>query len=100
MAEKLLLDPQIKAAAPRESSYTLGDGGGLFVLINPDGKKYFRFRYTFGKRQRLMQLGPYPRVSLEEARTERDKLRAGLRQGRDPITARRLGKLQEATELT
>jgi integrase len=95
MPEKMLLDSQIKRARPRKKVYTLRDGGGLFVIVHPTGKKYFQLRYSYGKRQRLMQLGPWPRVTLEQARADVQKHRDALRLQRDPITTRRLGKLQK-----
>ena len=41
MSEKLLLDSMIKRARPRAKPYTLNDGGGLFLIIHPDAKRYF-----------------------------------------------------------
>src|ERR1700693_1715495 len=98
MPEKMLLDSQIKRARPRKKVYTLRDGGGLFVIVHPSGKKYFQLRYSYGKRQRLMQLGPWPRLTLERARADVQTHREALRLQRDPITARRLGKLQKIKE--
>src|SRR4051794_30366595 len=98
MAEKLLVDSQIKRARPHAKVYTLRDGGGLQVLVQPSGKKYFQFRYSFGGRQRLMQLGPWPRVTLEQAREDAQRHRDALKESRDPITARRLKKLQKVRD--
>jgi len=98
MSEKLLLDSMVKRARAHTKVYTLRDGGGLQVIVHPNGKKYFQLRYSFGGRPRLMQLGPYPSLSLERARTDAQMHRDALRLGHDPITARRLGKLHKIAE--
>src|SRR6185295_1345203 len=95
MPEKMLVDSQIKRARPHAKVYTLRDGGGLHVIVHPNGKKYFQLRYSFGGRARLMQLGPWPRVSLEQARRDAQMHRDALRLQRDPITSRRLSRLQK-----
>lgn len=40
-----LTDIQIKRAKPQDKPYTLNDGQGLSLLINPDGSKAWRFRF-------------------------------------------------------
>lgn len=43
---------QIRRAKPEAKTYTLGDGQGLSLLIEPNGSKSWRFRYRFaGKTQ-------------------------------------------------
>jgi len=37
-----LTDIQVKNAKPKDKLYRLTDGGGLYLLINPDGAKYWR----------------------------------------------------------
>lgn len=48
------------------------DGGGLFLYVTPTGKKSWRLAYRFAGRQKLISLGPYPSVSLREAREKRE----------------------------
>src|SRR3977135_4159862 len=50
----------------------LVDGGGLHLLVNPDGARYWRMAYRYQGRQKTLALGVYPIVSLAEARTARD----------------------------
>jgi len=88
--EKLLKAKQIEQAQPKEKVYRLRDGGGLFLLVRPDGHKYFQYRYTFGGKERLCQIGAYPAVSLEAARAELDRHRRVLMSGKDPVTERRV----------
>ena len=61
------------------------DGGGLFILVQPDGKKHWRLAYRFCGKQKLLSGGAYPAVSLAGARkclhhfTERGILAADFR---------------------
>ncbi|EKN3413257.1 DUF4102 domain-containing protein, partial [Yersinia enterocolitica] len=52
-----LSDIQIRRAKPQEKAYTLSDGQGLSLLIEPNGSKGWRFRYRFAGKARLMSLG-------------------------------------------
>ncbi|AJJ72094.1 phage integrase family site specific recombinase [Yersinia pseudotuberculosis] len=67
-----LSDIQIRRAKPQEKAYTLSDGQGLSLLIEPNGSKGWRFRYRFAGKARLMSLGTYDLVSLAEARCKRN----------------------------
>jgi integrase len=88
-----LSDTQIRKAKPRERTYKLFDGGGLYLEVIPSGSKLWRmkFRQASGKESRL-SFGPYPEVSLSEARARRDEARALQRSGKDPAQARRSAK--------
>lgn len=63
---------QIRRTKPQEKPYTLSDGLGLALLINPDGSKGWRFRYRFNDKAKLVSFGSYSLVSLAEAREKRD----------------------------
>ena len=95
MAEKLLLDTQCRKARAHNKVYRLRDGGGLFLQVLPDGRKYWQVRYTYDGRERLLQIGPYPAITLEAARKALVIHRAVLRQGKDPVVARKIDKLQQ-----
>jgi integrase len=64
------------------------DGGGLHLQISQSGKSWI-FTYRFAGRAREMGLGSLQRVSLAEARDERDKCNRLLREHIDPIEHRR-----------
>ncbi len=66
-----------------------GDGGGLWLQVRDAERRSWLFRYTSGGRQRQMGLGPFPDVSLAEAREAAGRCRAAVRQGADPIEQRR-----------
>ncbi len=69
---------------PTNKPYKIYDSGGLFLLIAPAGGKWWRLKYRFGGKEKLISLGTYPLVSLTEARQMRDTYRAMLADGTDP----------------
>ena len=93
MPESLLRDLQCRNVKPRASAYRLRDGGGLFLQIKPNGLKYWQFRYMKPDgREGLIQIGPYPRVTLDAARTARNVHRAAVKGGDDPAVLRKQEK--------
>lgn len=88
-----LTDPIIKAAKPQDKPYSLADGEGLAVYIQPTGAKWWRYRYRFASKAKMVSLGVYPDVTLKGARTERDRLQTLLKQGIDPSQNRQEEKL-------
>lgn len=95
MATKLT-ELQIKNAKPKPAKYTMAAGSGLTLLVMPDGSKYWRLRYRFGDRQRMIAVGrPYPITTLKQALAAAAELRAKIDQGQDPADLRRLEKLIE-----
>lgn len=84
-----LTDLQIRRAKPQDKPYTLNDGQGLSLLINPDGSKGWRFRFRFAGKARLMSFGSYNQVSLAEARNKRDMARRQVANGIDPVEDRK-----------
>lgn len=92
-----LTDVQIRQAKPRERPYKLSDSGGLYVQIAPAGGKLWRLKYRFLTKEKVLSLGPYPIVSLADAREGRDKAKKLLIAGIDPSEAKRQGK-EEALE--
>ncbi len=63
---------------------TLKDGGGLFLIIETNGSKRWRYRYQFGGKAQMLSLGLYPDVSLKQARDKRDEMRAQVVAGINP----------------
>jgi len=84
-----LTDIQVRTAKPKEKDYKLSDSEGLFLLIASTGGKRWRFKYRFGGKEKLLALGTYPDVSLQEARTKLRKARNMLANGYDPGAERR-----------
>jgi integrase len=80
-----LTDPKIRQAKPTDKPYKLFDGGGLFLLVQPNGAKLWRLKYRFVGKEKLLAIGSYDKgVSLKRAREARDKARDQLTEGIDP----------------
>ncbi|WP_277184023.1 integrase arm-type DNA-binding domain-containing protein [Caballeronia sp. BR00000012568055] len=79
-----LTDIQVRAAEPREKQYRLADGMGMYLEVRPNGGKYWRLKYRFADKEKTYTIGPYPAVSLKEARSRRDDARTKLSNGIDP----------------
>lgn len=88
-----LRDLQCRQAKPKDKPYMLVDGGGLFLLVKPDGGRYWRWNYRHGGKQLTMAFGTYPDVSLSNARDEHQTARKQLAAGVDPMGERKRTKL-------
>ncbi|ATM77582.1 integrase [Serratia fonticola] len=89
----LLTDVQIRRSKPQDKPYTLNDGNGLSLLIDPSGTKGWRFRYRFAGKAKMISFGVYGDVSLAEARKKRDEARHQLANNINPSDARRAEKI-------
>jgi len=79
----------VSSATASEKASKLYDGGGLFLLVTPGGGKWWRFRYRHMGKEKVLSLGVYPEVSLEDARSRRHAAREILAQGIDPSAFRK-----------
>ena len=91
-----LIDSEIKAAKPKDKPYKLSDGDGLVLLIQPNGSKYWRYRYRFGGSEKMLSIGTYPKITLRDARQLRNNARDLLKQGIDPSKHRQEEKQRKA----
>jgi integrase len=80
---------QVDTAKPKDKPYKLADGGGLYLLVNPNGAKYWRLKYRVAGKEKLLALGVYPDVTLADARSKRDEAKRGIAGGIDPNEAKR-----------
>ena len=72
----MLTEFEVKNAKPRNVSYMIRDEHGLYLRIDPSGCKYWIFRYWENKKEHKTSLGPYPELSLKDARAKSDNLRS------------------------
>lgn len=91
----LLTDIQIRKAKPKDKVYTLNDGNGLSLLIDPNGSKGWRFRYRFAGKPKMISFGVYGQISLADARRKRDEAKKQLSDGIDPSDARKSEKITQ-----
>ncbi|QBH95274.1 DUF4102 domain-containing protein [Limnobaculum zhutongyuii] len=89
-----LTDIKVRSAKPEAKAYKLTDGDGMFLLVHPNGSKYWRLRYRFGGKEKTLALGVYPEVSLADARQKRDEARKLVAVGTDPNEHKRAVKAE------
>lgn len=75
---------QIANAKPKERPYKVSDGDGLFLQVNPNGSRWWRFRYVIHGKEKMISFGTYPEVSLADARDRRWEARKLVSNGTDP----------------
>jgi integrase len=83
----------VKQAKSTEKQYKLFDGRGLFLLVHPNRSKYWRFKYRYAGKEKLLSLGVYPDVSLANARERHQQARETVAKGIDPGEVLKVEKL-------
>lgn len=91
---------EVRQAKPAETGKAriLADGGGLRLVIKPNGSKYWQFRFTRDGKESSVQLGSYPDVDLATARDLANDERRRVKSGANPVLERKLDKLGKAAE--
>jgi len=87
-----LNEKSIKKAEILKKQYKIYDGNGMFLLIHPNGSKYWRMKYTFDGKSKLASFGVWPEVSLKEARERRQEAKEKIRVGINPVEEKRKNK--------
>ncbi|MBK5963651.1 integrase [Thiocystis minor] len=87
-----LTDTAVRNAKHADKPFKLTDERGLFLIVTPSGGKWWRLKYRFGGKEKLLSLGVYPDVGLKDARTRRDEARKLLADGVDPGEHRKAKK--------
>ena len=90
-----LSDASIRTAKSKDKPYKLADGKGLFLLVNPNGSKLWRFKYAYLGKEKSLSLGAYPAVSLKKARADSDAARTELAERRDPSFEKKKREIAE-----
>lgn len=91
--QNLLNHREIESLAPADKDYKKSFGKALYLLIKPNGKKYWRLKYRKDGKEKSLALGVFPQVSLQEAIKARDEARLMLDRGIDPNQVRQEEKL-------
>ena len=89
MPTNQLTDAKCRGVKPTDKAQKLFDGGSLFLYVSPKGAKVWRLAYRVNGKPQTLVIGPYPAVSLQEARQKREEAKAVLRAGQDPNAARK-----------
>jgi integrase len=93
-----LSDAAVRSAKPKEKPQKLADGGGLYLLVMPTGRKWWRLKYRFDGKEKSLSLGVYPDTGLKEAREKREAARKLLAAGVDPGENRKAVRAARALE--
>lgn len=90
--DKKLTDLAIRKAKPTDKQYKVKAGDGLFLIVRTSGAKLWQLQYRFGGREKTLSIGPYPLVSLTEARNKAFTARQSIHNGIDPSAAKQTAK--------
>lgn len=88
----MLTDTQIRSTKPGAKPIRLYDGRGLYLEVTPRGGRWWRFKYRYAGKEKLLSMGTYPDTPLKAARDRRDRARTLLQEGVDPSEVRRAEK--------
>lgn len=95
-----LTDIAVKNAKPSDKPTKISDGKGLYLLVHPNGSKYWQAAYRFDGKQKVFSIGTYPAVSLAEARTSLLEMKSLLANGVDPLQQKKALKAEERGDFT
>ena len=100
MSRHQLSEVQVRKIKPGVKPRKVFDGGGLYLLVHPNGSRYWRLKYRHARKERLLALGVYPEVSLADARERADDARRLVASGVDAVQDRRARRASSAVEST
>lgn len=83
-----LTDTAIRGAKPKAKPYKIYDRDRLYLLIHPNGSKYWRLRYKRDGKEKVLALGAYPSITLSDARRQAQEVHDLLVRGVDPAAQR------------
>lgn len=86
----------IRGVQPRTKPFKLSDGKGLYLLVQPNGSRWWRMRYRFEGKDRMLSVGTYPSVSLDQARAHHTDMLSTLADCMDPSAKRKADKSARA----
>jgi integrase len=96
---RALSDAKVRNAKPGGKPIKLADGGGLFLLVQPNGSKLWRYKFRLHGREGLLSIGPYPDVSLAAAREQHQAAREKVAAGENPVHGRQAERREAAQAL-
>lgn len=89
----MLTNTEVRNLQPKDKQYKAADSGGMYLDVRTNGAKYWRLKYRFGGKEKLLALGIYPDVGLKDARKRRDDAKRLIDEGIDPGQQRKVEKL-------
>jgi len=88
----------VRKAKPKEKPYRMSDGGGLHLLVQPTGSKLWQLRYRYAGKENILSLGPYPLITIAEARQKRHDAKKLLLNGIDPNSKKKQDRVDALAE--
>ena len=93
MARHLIkTDVTVRTTKPTEATLRLNDGDGLYLLVKPNGARWWRLDYSIGGKRKTLSIGVYPDTGLKAARNKADEARQLVAAGTDPSDVRKADK--------
>lgn len=89
----MLTHIQITSAKPAAKPYKLSDSQGLHLTVRPNGSKLWRMSFRYLGKQKTLHIGPWPEISLADARARREDARKTLATGLDPVLEKKRAKV-------
>jgi integrase len=100
MARHLIkTDTSIRNAKPTDTTFRVSDGDGLYLLVKPNGARWWRLDYSIGGKRKTLSIGVYPDTGLKAARDKADEARQMVAAGTDPSDVRKAKKTKQAQTL-
>jgi integrase len=89
----------VKQSKTKDKPYKLSDGGGLYLLVNPNGSKYWRLKYRLYGMEKVLALGVYPTVSMIDARRKTQAAKELIDKNVDPVSHKKQSRVAEQNDL-
>jgi len=95
----MLTEDELRAPNATGKREKRADGGGLYLLVTPTGRRSWALAYRWEGKQRTLPLGKFPAISAAEARHLAEKARIAVDRGEDPgIRTKRAAREKAAVE--
>lgn len=91
---------EINNFKPRDKVYKMGHGGGLYIMVYPNGNKLWGMKYYVDGKERRTSFGAWPQVTIVEAQKKRDEIKELLAHGIDPSRHKKEAKERAKLETT
>lgn len=98
LSDQTVKNPKPKDNKPKDKPYKVFDEKGMYLLVNPNGSKYFRLKYRFDGKEKVLALGVYPKTSLKKARDKRDEAIGQIAEGIDPGAIKKAAKIAKLND--
>jgi len=93
-----LTDAKIRALKTKGKAYKTSDFGGLYLYVTSKGSKLWRLKYRYNGKEGKLSFGPYPEISLKDARDLRDEAKAQLQKGHNPAQLKQATRDEELSK--